>query len=60
MAGMLTGFVMEAGVSAKVGAAPRERSPERNTHRIDYRERHWDTRLVSCPSHAVKKYVGAK
>ena len=45
MAELITDFVMEAEVAAKVGAAPHERSPERTTHRNGHRERRWDTRL---------------
>ncbi len=45
MAEMITDFVMEAEVTAKVGAEPHERSAERTTHRNGYRERRWDTRL---------------
>jgi putative transposase len=45
MAEMITDFVMEAEVSAKIGAEPYERATERNTHRNGYRERRWDTRL---------------
>ncbi|HEX8871646.1 MAG TPA: IS256 family transposase [Candidatus Acidoferrum sp.] len=45
MAEMIADFVMEAEVTAKVGAEPHERSPERTTHRNGFRERRWDTRL---------------
>jgi transposase-like protein len=45
MAEMITDFVMEAEVTAQVGAEPHERSPERTTHRNGHRERRWDTRL---------------
>jgi putative transposase len=37
--------VMEAEVTAKVGAEVHERSAERRTHRNGHRERRWDTRL---------------
>ena len=47
MAEMITDFVMEAEVTAKVGAAPHERSDERLTQRNGFRERRWDTRLGS-------------
>jgi transposase-like protein len=47
MAELLTDFLMEAEVTAKVGAEPHERSGERTTHRNGYRERRWDTRLGS-------------
>jgi len=45
MAELLTDFVMEAEVTAKVGADPHERSEQRTTHRNGHRERRWDTRL---------------
>jgi transposase-like protein len=45
MAEMITDFLMEAEVAAKVGAGPYERSAERTTHRNGHRERRWDTRL---------------
>lgn len=45
MAEMITDFVMEAEVSAKVGAEPYERAADRTTHRNGHRERRWDTRL---------------
>ncbi|MCL4222822.1 MAG: IS256 family transposase [Phycisphaerales bacterium] len=47
MAEMITDFVMEAEVTAKVGAGPHERSEERLTQRNGFRERRWDTRLGS-------------
>jgi transposase-like protein len=45
MAEILTDFLMEAEVTAKVGAEPHERSEERTTQRNGHRERRWDTRL---------------
>jgi putative transposase len=45
MVQMVTDFVREAEVTAKVGAAPYERAAERTTHRNGHRERRWDTRL---------------
>jgi transposase-like protein len=45
MAELVTDFLMEAEVTAKVGAEPHERSEERTTHRNGHRERRWDTRL---------------
>ena len=45
MAEMITDFVMEAEVSARVGAEPYERAADRTTHRNGHRERRWDTRL---------------
>jgi putative transposase len=47
MAEILTDFLMEAEVTAKVGAEPHERSGERTTYRNGHRERRWDTRLGS-------------
>ena len=45
MAELVTEFLMEAEVTAKVGADPHERKEERTTYRNGYRERRWDTRL---------------
>lgn len=45
MAEMITDFMMEAEVTAKVGAEPHERSAERTTHRNGFRDRRWDTRV---------------
>jgi putative transposase len=45
MAELVADFVMEAEVTAKVGAAPYERNEGRATHRNGSRERRWDTRL---------------
>lgn len=45
MAEMIADFVMEAEVTAKVGAGPHERTPERTAYRNGHRERRWDTRL---------------
>lgn len=45
MAELITDFLMEAEVTAKVGAEPHERSADRTTHRNGHRERRWDTRL---------------
>jgi len=45
MAELLADFLMEAEVTAKVGAEPHERSAERTTYRNGFRERRWDTRL---------------
>lgn len=43
--GALVQGIMEAEVTAKIGAAPGERSPERLTQRNGYRSRPWDTRI---------------
>ena len=45
IAEMVTGFLMEAEVTQKVGAEPHERSDDRTTQRNGYRPRRWDTRL---------------
>lgn len=45
MAELLTDFVMESEVTAKVGAEANERVAERTTYRNGHRERRWDTRL---------------
>jgi putative transposase len=45
MAELITDFLMEAEVTAQVGAEPHERSADRTTHRSGHRERRWDTRL---------------
>ena len=45
MAELLTDFVMEAEVTAKVGAEAYERGEQRSTQRNGYRDRRWDTRL---------------
>jgi transposase-like protein len=45
MAELITGFLMEAEVTTKVGAEAHERSEQRTTHRNGYRDRRWDTRL---------------
>jgi putative transposase len=45
MAELMTDFLMEAEVTARIGAEPHERNEERTTHRNGHRERRWDTRL---------------
>lgn len=45
MAELITDFLMEAEVTAKVGAEPYERNDARTTHRNGHRDRRWDTRL---------------
>lgn len=37
--------LMDAEVSAQIGAAHSQRNPERTTHRNGYRARDWDTRV---------------
>lgn len=58
MAEILTDFLMEAEVTAKVGAEPHERSAERTTHRNGYRERRWDTRLGTLTLNVPKLREG--
>lgn len=45
MAEMIADFVMEAEVTAKLGAEPHERTEQRTGHRNGHRDRRWDTRL---------------
>ena len=47
MAEMVADFLMEAEVSAQIGAGPHERSEDRSGYRNGYRPRRWDTRLGS-------------
>jgi putative transposase len=42
---MVAAQLMEAEISAEIGAAHGERSPERATHRNGYRPRAWETRV---------------
>ena len=58
MAEMLTDFLMEAEVTAKIGAEPHERSAERTTHRNGHRERRWDTRLGTLTLNVPKLREG--
>ena len=58
MAELVAGFLMEAEVTAKVGAEPHERSAERTTHRNGYRERRWDTRLGTLSLNVPKVREG--
>ncbi len=58
MAEILTDFLMEAEVTAKVGAEPHERSAERTAHRNGYRERRWDTRLGTLTLNVPKLREG--
>ena len=45
MAEIIADFVMEAEVTAKLGAEPHERTTERTGYRNGHRDRRWDTRL---------------
>ena len=58
MAEMITDFVMEAEVTAKVGAEPHQRSAERTGYRNGHRERRWDTRLGSLKLQVPKLREG--
>jgi len=58
MAEILTDFLMEAEVTAKIGAEPHERSAERTTHRNGHRERRWDTRLGTLTLNVPKLREG--
>ena len=58
MAEMITDFVMETEVTAKVGAEPHQRSEERKGYRNGYRERRWDTRLGSLKLQVPKVREG--
>jgi hypothetical protein len=58
MAEILTEFLMEAEVTAKIGAEPHERSAERTTHRNGYRQRRWDTRLGTLQLNVPKLREG--
>jgi transposase-like protein len=58
MAEILTDFLMEAEVTAKIGAEPHERNAERTTHRNGHRERRWDTRLGTLTLNVPKLREG--
>jgi transposase-like protein len=58
MAEMITDFVMETEVTAKLGAEPHQRSEERKGYRNGYRERRWDTRLGSLQLQVPKVREG--
>jgi transposase-like protein len=58
MAELLTDFVMEAEVTAKIGAEPHERSAARTTHRNGHRDRRWDTRLGTLQRQVPKVREG--
>jgi putative transposase len=58
MAEMITDFVMETEVSAKIGAEPHQRSEERTGYRNGHRERRWDTRLGSLKLQVPKVREG--
>ncbi|MBI5085802.1 MAG: transposase [Acidobacteria bacterium] len=58
MAEMIADFVMEAEVTAKVGAEPHERSPERTTQRNGFRTRRWCNGSRSFPLKFPRYYPG--
>jgi len=58
MAELITGFLMEAEVTTKVGAEAHERSEQRTTQRNGYRDRRWDTRLGSLQLQVPKVREG--
>ena len=51
--------IMDAGVSARIGAGYGERSPDRITHRNGYRIRAWDTRAGTMELHIPKIREGS-
>lgn len=56
---VLSQAVMETEVSAQIGAAPYERSPERIAYRNGYRTRRWDTRVGTIELKIPKVTAGA-
>ena len=51
--------IMDAKVSARIGAKHGERSPDRLTHRNGYRPRAWDTRVGTMELRIPKLRVGS-
>ena len=51
--------IMDAEVSARIGAEYGERSPERVTQRNGYRSRAWDTRVGTMEMHIPKLREGS-
>ena len=58
LAETITDFLMEAEVTAQIGAEPHQRNPERLTHRNGHRERRWDTRLGTLTLNVPKVREG--
>jgi transposase-like protein len=58
MAEMITDFLMEAEVTAQIGAGPYERAGERSGYRNGHRERRWDTRLGTLNLQVPKVRAG--
>ena len=56
---VLVDGIMDAEVSAQIGAQHRERSPERVTCRNGYRNRTWDTRVGTMELHIPKLREGS-
>ena len=57
--GVLVQGIMEAEVSAKIGAGYGERTPVRATHWNGYRPRPWDTRVGTLDLHIPKLWEGS-
>ena len=55
---MVAGELMEAEISAQIGAVRGERSAERATHRNGYRERLWETRVGEIEPAVPRKRSG--
>jgi putative transposase len=55
---MVAAELMEAEISAQIGAARSERSPDRATHRNGYRERLWETRVGEIELAVPRKRSG--
>ena len=55
---MVATELMEAEISAQIGAGRGERSPERSSHRNGYRERLWETRVGEIELAVPKKRSG--
>ena len=51
--------ILNAEVSAQIGAAYDQRRPDRVTHRSGYRTRSWDTRVGSMDLHILKIREGS-
>ena len=55
---MVATELMEAEISAQIGAGRSERSPDRSTHRNGYRERLWETRVGEIELAVPRKRSG--
>ena len=56
---VLVDGIMDAGVSARIGADHGERTPGRITHRNGYRTRNWDTKVGNLERHIPKIRPGS-